>query len=71
LRDAVDASAGLAAAILENGVSAHPYGGLEANDDDSGGVLAVAAQESVERSVLGAVPPTYITEYGFDLGRCC
>jgi hypothetical protein len=70
LRDAVDASPGLSAAIRENGVSAHPYGGLEENYDDSGGVRAVAAQESLERSVLGAVPPTYITEYGFDLGRC-
>jgi hypothetical protein len=70
LRDAVSASPGLAAAILENGVSAHPYGGLEENEADSGGVRAVAAQEAVERAVLGAVPAVYITEYGFDLGEC-
>jgi hypothetical protein len=70
LRDAVDASPGLAAAILENGVSAHPYGGLEENEADSNGVRAVAAQESVERAVLGATPATYITEFGFDLGKC-
>jgi hypothetical protein len=70
LRGAVNAVPGLASAILENGVGAHPYGASQENWGDSIGVKAIAAQESVERSVLGAIPPTYITEYGVDLGGC-
>jgi hypothetical protein len=70
LRAAVNAVPGLATAILENGVSAHPYGAFEENWGDSVGVKAIAAQESVERSVLGGIPRTYITEYGVDLGSC-
>lgn len=70
LRDAVKAVPGLAAAILANGLSTHPYGALGENHADEEGVAAVAAQESVARSVLGSVPPFYITEFGYDMSRC-
>lgn len=70
LRDAVNGVPGLAAAILANGVSVHPYGALHENSADSYGVEAIAAQESLEQTVLGAIPPVYITEFGYDLGSC-
>jgi hypothetical protein len=70
LHDAVAAVPGLATAILVNGLSTHPYGALGENSTDSWGVNAVAAQESAARTVLGAVPPFYITEFGYDLGSC-
>jgi hypothetical protein len=70
LREAVDAVPGLASAILANGLSMHPYGALNENSADDYGAQAVAAEENVARAVLGAVPPVYITEFGFDLGRC-
>jgi hypothetical protein len=70
LRDAVNGVPGLAGAILANGLSTHPYGALNENSADDYGVLAVAAEERVAQAVLGAVPPVYITEFGFDLGRC-
>jgi hypothetical protein len=70
LHDAVAAVPGLASAILVNGLSTHPYGALGENSTDSWGVNAVAAQESVAQDVLGAIPPVYITEFGFNLGSC-
>jgi hypothetical protein len=70
LRDAVAGVPGLAAAILANGLSSHPYGALGENDDDVNGVNAVSAQESVARSVLGSTPPFYITEFGYSLANC-
>jgi len=70
LRDAVNGVPGLAAAILANGVSIHPYGGVAENVHDDWGVASVAALESVAGAVLGAIPPFYVTEFGFDLRRC-
>ncbi|HUB75843.1 MAG TPA: hypothetical protein VL977_02245, partial [Solirubrobacteraceae bacterium] len=70
LRTAVQAVPGLAAAILANGVSSHPYGAVGESAQDDHGTGAVAAQEAVARQVLGAVPPFYITEFGFALNRC-
>jgi hypothetical protein len=70
LRDAVSNVPGLAAAILANGLSSHPYGGLSENYDDEGGVAAVTAQEAVAQAVLGSVPPFYITEFGYAMSRC-
>jgi hypothetical protein len=70
LRDAVVGVPGLAEAILANGLSSHPYGALTENYDDINGVKAVVAQESVARSVLGAIPPVYITEFGYSLNNC-
>jgi hypothetical protein len=70
LGDAVRGVPGLAAAILANGVSVHPYGELFANRHDTAGVRAVAADESVLRRDLGAIPPIYITEFGFNLAAC-
>jgi hypothetical protein len=70
LRDAVKIVPGLAAAIVENGISIHPYGALNENNRDEYGVLAAAADERVAQSVLGAIPHFYITEFGYDLRRC-
>jgi hypothetical protein len=70
LRDAVNGVPGLAAAILANGLSTHPYGALGENSADEQGVKAVAAQESVAKTVLGATPPLYITEFGYAMSRC-
>jgi hypothetical protein len=70
LRDAVRGNPGLAGAILANGVSIHPYGALGDNVHDDYGVRAAAADEAVARAVLGAIPPFYITEFGYDLRRC-
>jgi hypothetical protein len=70
LHDAVATVPGLAAAIRENGLSTHPYGELGENDDDTNGVNAVAAQEAIAQSVLGAIPPLYITEFGYSLSNC-
>ena len=68
LHDAVAGVPGLGAAILANGLSTHPYGALGENRDDTNGVNAVAAQEAVALKVLGAVPPFYITEFGYNIG---
>jgi hypothetical protein len=70
LRDAVEGVPGLAAAIVANGISTHPYGSVGENSADSGGVSAVAAQESVAQAVLGSIPRFYITEFGYDMSRC-
>jgi hypothetical protein len=70
LRDAVKGVPGLAAAILANGLSSHPYGALTENHFDEYGVAAIPAQEAVALAVLGSIPPIYITEFGYDLGRC-
>jgi hypothetical protein len=70
LHDAVAGVPGLGSAILANGLSTHPYGALGENSTDSWGVGAVAAQEAVAQKVLGATPPFYITEFGYDLGKC-
>ena len=56
LRDAVSAVPGLAAAILANGISVHPYGAVGENVHDDWGSAAVAADEAVARSVLGSTP---------------
>ena len=37
---------------------------------DSYGTGAVAGQEAEAQAVLGAIPPFYITEFGYDLGKC-
>ncbi len=70
LRDAVNGVPGLAAAILANGISIHPYGAVGENSHDDWGTASVAADESVAHAVLGSVPPVYVTEIGFDLARC-
>lgn len=70
LRDAVNGVPGLAAAILANGISVHPYGAVGENSHDDWGIATVAADESVAEAVLGAIPPVYVTEIGFDLARC-
>ncbi|HXB64350.1 MAG TPA: hypothetical protein VNV42_05675 [Solirubrobacteraceae bacterium] len=70
LHDAVADVPGLAAAILANGLSTHPYGELGENSDDTNGVLAVTAQEAVARRVLGSVPTFYISEFGYSLSNC-
>ncbi len=70
LRDAVNGVPGLAAAILANGLGSHPYGALGENSKDSYGTNAVAGQETIAKTVLGATPTVYITEFGYDLGRC-
>jgi hypothetical protein len=70
LRDAVNGVPGLAGAILANGVSVHPYGAVGENDRDDSGIAAVAADEAVADAALGAIPPFYVTEIGFDLGDC-
>jgi hypothetical protein len=70
LHDAVAAVPGLANAILANGLSTHPYGAIGENHDDTNGTAAVTAQEAVAKKVLGATPPIYITEFGYNLGNC-
>jgi hypothetical protein len=70
LREAVRSNPGLAAAILANGISVHPYGAPGENWRDDFGVASVAGDEAVARTVLGAVPRVYITEFGYDLSRC-
>jgi hypothetical protein len=70
LHDAVANVPGLAAAILANGMSAHPYGALGENKADEQGVAAVAAQEAVAMRVLGSIPPFYVTEFGYALDKC-
>jgi hypothetical protein len=70
LGDAVRNVPGLAAAILANGISVHPYGGLEENSHDTSGVRAVAADEALAQRVLGGIPRFYITEFGFNLADC-
>jgi hypothetical protein len=70
LRDAVNGVPGLAAAILANGLGSHPYGALGENSKDSYGTAAVAGQENIAKTLLGSTPTVYITEFGFDLGRC-
>ena len=70
LRDAVNGVPGLAAAISANGLAIHNYGAVGENTHDSYGVAAAAADESVAKAVLGAIPPVYVTEFGYDLNRC-
>jgi hypothetical protein len=70
LRAAVGAVPGLASAILAHGISIHPYGAVGENTHDNWGTAAAAADEAVARTVLGTLPPFYITEFGYDLGRC-
>lgn len=70
LRTAVSAVPGLAAAILANGVSVHPYGAVGEDKHDDYGTGSVAALESVASSVLGGIPPFYATEIGWALHRC-
>jgi hypothetical protein len=70
LRSAVAGTPGLAAAIAANGISIHPYGAVGENAHDSFGTAAPAADEAVARAVLGRIPPFYITEFGYDMGRC-
>jgi hypothetical protein len=70
LHDAVTGVPGLANAILANGLSTHPYGALGENHNDTNGVGAVPAQETVAKNVLGAIPPIYITEFGYSLNNC-
>ena len=70
LREAVAGVPGLAAAILANGVSIHPYGALGENSHDDLGTGSAAAEESIANTVLGSIPPFYVTEIGYALGRC-
>lgn len=70
LRDAVNGVPGLAAAIVANGLSSHPYGSVGENYEDEAGVNALAAQEAIASSALGTIPPFYITEFGYDMGSC-
>jgi hypothetical protein len=70
LRDAVAGVPGLAAAILANGVSIHPYGLLGVNTHDDFGIGSAAAEEAVASAVLGSMPPFYVTEIGYSLSDC-
>jgi hypothetical protein len=70
LRSAVNGVPGLAAAILANGLSIHPYGALGEDNHDDYGVSAAAAEEKVAATVLGSTPPVYVTEFGYDLRSC-
>jgi hypothetical protein len=70
LRDAVNRVPGLAATILANGLSTHPYGAVGEDVADEEGVGAIAAQEAVAEQVLGGVPPIYVTEFGYNLSEC-
>ena len=70
LREAVNAVPGLAKAILANGVAIHPYGEVGENKHDDYGVGAIAAEEAVARTVLGAIPSFYVTEFGYSLSAC-
>jgi hypothetical protein len=71
LRDAVNANKGLAAAILANGVSVHPYGPVgQSLNGCSYGTAAVACEEQDEQTLLGGIPKQYITEYGVNLASC-
>ncbi len=70
LREAVAAVPGLASAILANGISIHPYGALGEDKRDDWGIGSVAADETVASTVLGAIPPVYITEIGYSLNYC-
>jgi hypothetical protein len=40
------------------------------NVHDDHGIASAAADEVLAAKVLGAVPPLYITEFGYDLRRC-
>jgi len=66
LAGALSANPGLDSAIRANGVTAHPYGRAGQNVDDSFGTAAVNAQENLLLNQLGAIPPVYITEFGYD-----
>jgi hypothetical protein len=70
LRDAVNGVPGLAQAILQNGLSSHPYGALGENTGDYSGTNAIPAQETIAHTVLGQTPPIYITEFGYNLNNC-
>jgi hypothetical protein len=70
LREAVTAVPGLAGAILANGISVHPYGALGENKHDDWGIDSVAADEAVASTVLGSIPPVYVTEIGYALNEC-
>jgi hypothetical protein len=70
LREAVDGVPGLAAAILANGISIHPYGALREDNRDDWGIGAAAADEQVAETVLGSIPPFYVTEIGYALDDC-
>jgi hypothetical protein len=70
LSEAVQGVPGLARAIRANGISIHPYGALEENTRDDSGIRAAAAEEKVAARVLGAIPPFYVTEIGYAIGRC-
>lgn len=74
LRAAIGANAGLAEAILTNGISAHPYGPLYyIPGGDESGVPVIASWETLMQSALGGIPPIYITEFGYDVdpaGSC-
>jgi len=70
LRAAVNGVPGLARAILANAISIHPYGAVGENTHDDWGTAVPAADESVARTVLGRLPLLYITEFGYDMGRC-
>jgi hypothetical protein len=74
LRAAIAANPGLAEAIVANGISAHPYGPLYyIPGGDSSGVPVIASWETLMQSVLGSIPPIYITEFGYDIdpvGSC-
>ena len=70
LREAVKAVPALAKAILANGVAIHPYGEVGENHHDDYGVSAIAAEESVARTVLGSIPSFYVTEFGYSLSAC-
>lgn len=68
LRGALTANPGLGAAIRANGVTTHPYGRAGQNRDDSFGTAAVNAQENLLLNEVGAIPPIYATEFGYN--RC-
>ncbi len=70
LHDALAAAPGLAKAILANGVAIHPYGEVGENRHDDYGLGAIAAEESVTRTLLGAIPAFYVTEFGYSLSDC-
>jgi hypothetical protein len=67
LRDAVKATPDLPAALSQEAMSTHNYGPIGQNHADESGTDAVAAQEALAKTVIGTVPPFYITEWGIDM----
>jgi len=65
VRDAVNKVPGLGPAIANEAFSIHPYGPVDSfAPQDEVGTAAVVQQEQLAKSIIGSIPPFYITEYG-------